>query len=71
MRVAALLLVLCAGCASPGNETLLEDGVFGDVRSLCTPSDKDIVRTRTYPPGYISSDYAETPRPASAAQVGP
>ena len=38
-RVAALLLVLCAGCASPGEETLLEDSVWTDVRTFFTGRD--------------------------------
>ncbi len=33
-RIALCLLMLCAGCASPGEESLLEDGLWGDVETL-------------------------------------
>ncbi len=33
-RIALLLLVLCAGCASVEEETLLDDGLWGDVKTL-------------------------------------
>jgi hypothetical protein len=33
-RLAALALLLCAGCASPDGSDLVADSLLGDVRSL-------------------------------------
>ena len=33
-RLATIFLILCAGCASPGGDNLLEDSCFGDLRAL-------------------------------------
>ena len=38
-RIAAVVLILCAGCASPGSDSLIEDSLFGDLRALFSDSD--------------------------------
>jgi hypothetical protein len=51
-RVAAIVLFLCAGCASPGEQTLLEDSLFGDVRAMFSPgpsSTSSSVPNNSYP----------------------
>jgi hypothetical protein len=55
-RVAAFLLILCAGCASAGEETLLEDSLWGDVRALFSSHDYSAKpATATYSAQYSTS----------------
>jgi hypothetical protein len=55
-RVAAFVLALCAGCASAGGDTLLEDSLWGDVKALFSSDDNSSKRYMpTYTTGYSSS----------------
>jgi hypothetical protein len=38
-RLAAFLILLSSGCASAESDLLIEDGLWGDVRSLFSPRD--------------------------------
>jgi hypothetical protein len=38
-RILTLTLVLCGGCASAGGDNLLEDSLWGDLRSLFSGRD--------------------------------
>jgi hypothetical protein len=59
-RVAAVLFILCAGCASPGNDSLLEDSVFGDIRAMFSPS-----------PTYTSSAVLNSSYPTTSSYTAP
>ncbi len=59
-RIAAVLLILCAGCASPGGETLLDDSLFGDVRALFGAS-----------PNSHSAPAASISSPTTSSSVAP
>jgi hypothetical protein len=66
-RVAVFLLALCAGCASTGEPTLLEDSLWGDVRALFSSSDSS---TKSTQQGSMIGSYTNSPdasgKPAAA-----
>jgi hypothetical protein len=48
-RLLALALLVCAGCASSGQETLAEDGWLGDIRAALFGESSDSIRMPTLP----------------------
>jgi hypothetical protein len=56
-RIAALVLVLCAGCASSDSHSLMEDTWFGEFRELFSD---DTHPPSLYGPNYYTVDYKST-----------
>lgn len=70
-RLLALALLLCAGCASMGDDSLLQDGLFGDIRSLFSGGESSAwVVPATPAPGSHAVPYSP-PQPQSTAPASP
>jgi hypothetical protein len=71
-RIPALALVLCAGCASAGGDSLLEDSLWGDIRSFFsgryTPAS---VSSAGPSPAYGGNTYSVAPRTAQGPVATP
>jgi hypothetical protein len=59
-RMTVFALLLCAGCASPG-DTLLEDGLWGDVRAMFSRGDSPYTPAVAYQQRATASKTAAAP----------
>src|SRR5579872_5258971 len=60
-RLMAFALLLCSGCASMGDDSLLQDGLLGDFRSLFSRGDSSawaVPATPTPTPGPNAVPYS-------------